>query len=69
MLRRYTVNHATFSMMMDLGLTLVALLLAKALRPYLPITFPFLVRVLDIDIPVALFVIVPVIWGDRKSVV
>lgn len=63
MLRRYTVNHATFSMMMDLGLTLVALLLAKALRPYLPITFPFLVRVLDIDIPVALFVIVPVIWG------
>ncbi|NJN55122.1 MAG: sugar transferase [Anaerolineae bacterium] len=47
---------------MDLFLTLLALSLAKALRPYLPLTFPFLVPVTTIQITVALFVIVPIIW-------
>ncbi len=64
MLRRYTVNHAIFSMLMDLGLTSAALLLAKALRPYLPQAFPFLVPVYNIEIPPLLFIIVPIIWGS-----
>lgn len=63
MLRRQTVNYAVVSILMDLGLTLFALLLAKAARPYLPTTFPFLVPVPKIDVPLILFVIVPIIWG------
>ncbi|MBX3054987.1 MAG: hypothetical protein KF770_00815 [Anaerolineae bacterium] len=63
MLRRHTVNYAVVSILLDLGLTLFALLLAKAARPYLPTTFPFLVPVLAIDIPTILFVVVPIIWG------
>lgn len=63
MLRRSTVNYAVFSMVTDLGLTVTALWLAKIARPFLPTTFPFLVRVPNIDIPTVLFVIVPIIWG------
>ncbi|MCP4362308.1 MAG: sugar transferase [Chloroflexi bacterium] len=63
MLRRHTVNYAIFSMVLDMGLTLLALLLAKTLRPYLPTNFPFLVPVPGIEIPLILFVIVPIIWG------
>lgn len=63
MLRRYTVNYAIFSIIIDMGLTLAALSLAKAIRPYLPTTFPFLVPVPKIDVPLILFVIVPIIWG------
>ncbi|HRQ39343.1 MAG TPA: sugar transferase [Chloroflexota bacterium] len=63
MLQRHTVNYAIISILMDLGLTLVALLLAQTARPYLPTTFPFLVPVPQIDVPTMLFVIVPVIWG------
>ncbi len=63
MLRRQSVNYAVFSFVMDIGLTLLALWLAKILRPYLPTTFPFLVSVPSIEIPAILFVIVPIIWG------
>jgi len=63
MLRRYTVNYAIFSMAMDIGLTLLALLAAKMVRPYLPLTFPFLVPVAAIELPFTLLVIVPFIWG------
>jgi exopolysaccharide biosynthesis polyprenyl glycosylphosphotransferase len=63
MLRRYTVNYAIFSMVLDIVLTLLALLVARALRPSLPHTFPFLVPVPNIDIPAVLFVLVPLIWG------
>ncbi|GIK55397.1 MAG: sugar transferase [Chloroflexi bacterium] len=63
MLRRQTVNYAIFSMVMDVSFTLLALLIARMVRPYLPATFPFLVSVPKIDIPLILFVIVPLIWG------
>jgi exopolysaccharide biosynthesis polyprenyl glycosylphosphotransferase len=64
MLRQHTVNYAVVSILMDWGATLIALLLAKSLRPYLPPIMPFLVPVLSIDIPAILFVIVPIIWSS-----
>lgn len=63
MLRRHTVNYAIFSLVMDIGFTLLALWLAKALRPYLPTPFPFLVPVSTIQVATTVFVIVPIIWA------
>lgn len=59
---KHTVNYAVFSMLLDGFLTLLALLAAVAIRPYLPATFPFLVPVTTIDLPPSLLLIVPVIW-------
>jgi exopolysaccharide biosynthesis polyprenyl glycosylphosphotransferase len=63
MLRGHSVNYAIFSMLFDMCVTLAALLLAQAIRPFLPITFPFLVPVARIGVPSILFVLVPLIWG------
>ena len=62
MLRRFSVNFAIFSMILDIGLTLLALSLAAYIRPSLP-PLPFLVPVPDYEIPLSLYVIVPVLWG------
>ncbi len=63
MLRRFSVNFAIFSMLVDTGLTIFALFLAVAARPFLPQYFPFLVRVDAYQIPSSIYVIVPVIWS------
>lgn len=63
MLRRHSVNYAIISLMLDIIFTLIALLVAQAIRPYLPETFPFLVPVPSYQIPYILFVLVPFIWG------
>ncbi len=64
MLRRHTVNFAILSMSLDIAFTLAALLAATFLRPYLPLTFPFLVPVTTINVPAVLLGLVPVIWGS-----
>ena len=62
MLRRFSVNFAIFSMTLDIGLTLLALSLAAYIRPFLP-PLPFLVPVPSYEIPLSLYVIVPLLWG------
>jgi exopolysaccharide biosynthesis polyprenyl glycosylphosphotransferase len=61
MLRRFSINFAIFSMFVDAGLTVVALMLAVFLRPYLP-NFPYLVPVGSITLSSLLYIIVPALW-------
>ncbi len=61
MLRRFSVNYAVFSMLLDGALTLIALIIAVALRPNLP-QVPFLVPVEELSLPIAIYVIVPAVW-------
>ncbi|MCA9942327.1 MAG: sugar transferase [Anaerolineales bacterium] len=61
MLRRFSVNFAIFSMVMDAGLTFLALSLAVLIRPFLP-QFPYLVPVNQITLSQILYFIVPAVW-------
>ena len=61
MLRRFSINFAIFSMVVDACLTLLALYLAVAIRPFLP-QFPYLVPVDQITLSQTLYIIVPVVW-------
>lgn len=62
MLRRFSVNFAIFSMVIDAGLTALALALAIEIRPLLPPTLPFIAYVGPYDIHWSLYLIVAVIW-------
>jgi exopolysaccharide biosynthesis polyprenyl glycosylphosphotransferase len=59
--KRFSVNYAIFSITIDTGCTLLALLLAAAVRPDLP-PVPFLVPVPEIHLPLYLYLIVPLLW-------
>ena len=61
MLRRFSVNFAIFSMLMDATLTFLALHLAVLIRPFLP-AFPYLVPVEQINLSQTLYIIVPAVW-------
>jgi FlaA1/EpsC-like NDP-sugar epimerase len=61
MIRRFSINFAVFSMFLDAGFTLLALILAVLLRPHLP-NFPYLVPVETITLSETLYVIVPTLW-------
>lgn len=64
MLRRFTVNYAVFSMIMDAILTFLALASAIRLRPNLP-ELPLLVPIPDIsllELPLFLYLLVPLVW-------
>ena len=61
MLRRFSVNFAIFSMVVDAGLTLFALYLAVVIRPFLP-QFPYLVPVDQLTLSQTLYIIVPTVW-------
>ena len=61
MLRRFSVNFAIFSMVVDAGLTLFALYLAVVIRPLLP-QFPYLVPVDQLTLSQTLYIIVPTVW-------
>ena len=63
MLRRFSVNFAILSMLLDLIMTTTALLLSVIARPSLPQFFPLLVRVDTYQIPYVIYTIVPIIWG------
>ena len=62
MLRRFSVNFAIFSMMIDALLTLLSLQIATWFRPYLP-SIPYLITVESYQLPHAIYIIVPVLWG------
>jgi exopolysaccharide biosynthesis polyprenyl glycosylphosphotransferase len=61
MLRRFGVNFAIFSMVLDAALTLVALTVAIWLRPWLP-KLPFLQSLEQVHVYPFLYVIIPVLW-------
>ena len=61
MLRRFSVNYAVFSMLLDGVLTLAALIIAVTLRPYFP-QVPFLVPVTELNMPVWIYVLIPSLW-------
>lgn len=61
MLRRYGVNFAIFSMILDMGLTLLALLLAVWLRPWLP-QLPYLQSIDHVQVYPYLYVVIPILW-------
>ena len=61
MLRRFSVNYAVFSLLLDGVLTLLALVIAVTLRPNFP-QVPFLVPVPSITLPTWIYVTVPILW-------
>ncbi|MFN2136691.1 MAG: sugar transferase, partial [Candidatus Promineifilaceae bacterium] len=61
MLRRFSVNYAVFSILLDGVLTLMALLIAIALRPSFP-QVPLLVPVQEVHLPEWVYVLIPLIW-------
>ncbi|RMG99065.1 MAG: sugar transferase [Chloroflexi bacterium] len=61
MFRRFGVNFAVVSILLDIILTLIALSLAAAVRPFLP-TLPLLVPVSAIEIPPIIYMLVPILW-------
>lgn len=64
MFRRFSVNYAIFSILMDAVLTFLALVISARLRVNLP-PLPFLVPVEEISLlefPAILFFVVPAIW-------
>ena len=63
MLRRFSVNFAIFSMVLDVGLTCLAFFGAIQVRPYLTsLDTPFLIPPYTIDIPAWFYIIMPVLW-------
>jgi exopolysaccharide biosynthesis polyprenyl glycosylphosphotransferase len=61
MLRRFGTNYAVFSMLLDGIITLAALNIAVALRPYFP-QVPYLVPVSELSLPFWIYVTVPLVW-------
>ncbi len=61
MLRRFSVNYAVFSMLLDGVLTLAALITAVTLRPYFP-QVPYLVPVTELNMPLWIYVLIPILW-------
>ena len=61
MFRRFGVNFAVLSIVLDAGLTLLAFFLAISLRPQLP-ELPFLVKVTSMTVPITFYAITPFLW-------
>ena len=61
MLRRFSVNYAALTMVLDMGVTLLALTLAVSLRPHLP-RVPLLVPLFEITLPTWIYVVIPLLW-------
>lgn len=61
MLRRFTINYALMSIVFDTSFTLLALWLAKIIRPSFPES-PFVIALDTIEIPYALYYIIPAVW-------
>ena len=61
MFRRFSMNYAVFSMLLDGILTLTSLVIAVTLRPYFP-QVPFLVPVTELSMPLWVYVLIPLLW-------
>ena len=63
MLRRFSVNFAILSMLLDTSLTIVALLIAVFLRPFLT-NIPLLsIPPVVIEIPIWLYIMIALLWA------
>ena len=63
MLRRFSVNFAIFSMVIDICLTYLAFFVAVWLRPFLTgLTFPIPIPHYEIDIPTWFYAAMPILW-------
>ncbi|MCA9973885.1 MAG: sugar transferase [Anaerolineales bacterium] len=62
MLRRFSVNYAIFSILVDNLLTLLALFFATQLRPLLT-DLPWLMPVASVSVPEIVYVLVPLLWS------
>jgi exopolysaccharide biosynthesis polyprenyl glycosylphosphotransferase len=61
MVRRFSVNYAVLTMVLDMGVTLLTLSLAVVMRPNLP-TIPFLIPFPGVNPPLWIYVLIPLIW-------
>ena len=61
MLRRFSVNFAIFSVLLDFVCSVLTLALASFVRPILP-PLPFLVEVPYYEIPQTLYIVLPLAW-------
>lgn len=61
MIKRFSVNYAVLTMVIDMGVTLLTLILAVSLRPNLP-SVPYLVPIAEIEIPFWIYVLIPLLW-------
>lgn len=61
MLRRFNVNRIVFFVLMDVGLTILTLHLATAVRPSLP-PLPGLIALEEATVPSTLYVLLPLVW-------
>ncbi len=61
MLRRFSVNYAVLTMILDMGVTLLALSLAVSLRPNLP-QVPLLIPIPEVNLPLWIYVLIPFLW-------
>lgn len=61
MLRRFSVNYAVLTMILDMGVTLIALSLAVSMRPNLP-QVPLLVPIPEVHLPLWVYVLIPILW-------
>ncbi len=60
-MRRFSVNFAIFSLLLDIGLTIMALMLATALRPFLT-HLPFLQDLAIVSFSPSVYGIIVVLW-------
>ena len=61
MLRRFSMNYALLSVVLDVGLTLASLQLAALIRPHLP-PLPWMIQIEVANLPAILYLLVPGIW-------
>ncbi len=61
MLRRFSVNYAVFTMVVDMVVTLLTLILSVSLRSNLP-QVPFLVSLEEYHLPLWVYITVPFLW-------
>src|SRR5688572_20826482 len=61
MFRRFTINFAILSLLLDAVITLLALLSAVYLRPILP-PIPTLIPIHSVHLSPYLYLIVPILW-------
>ncbi len=61
MIKRFSINYAVLTMAVDIGTILLALLLAVSVRPNLP-QVPLLVPISQVNIPLWIFVVIPILW-------
>jgi exopolysaccharide biosynthesis polyprenyl glycosylphosphotransferase len=59
--KRFGVNYAIMTILLDYGLTVLALIIAVALRPILP-RIPFLVPLQSVRLPTLFYLGIPLLW-------